>query len=169
MADTESHRSGDAAPDFQIASLSEAEMEAFAHFLAARTHGGEIFLLEGPLGAGKTFFTRALAEALGVTSGVSSPTYVLHCVHSARGGLQLHHFDFYRLNDPADALDLGVDEFHARDTVMVVEWPDRCPGAIGDFTLRLQFGVLDPGHRIVRGWWGVLPFDRRGIPSPISP
>jgi tRNA threonylcarbamoyladenosine biosynthesis protein TsaE len=150
-------------PDFRIESLDEPGMEAFAAELAARVRGGETILLEGPLGAGKTFFTRAFARALGVTSGVSSPTYVLHCVHAARNRLQLHHFDFYRLVGDDDASGLGIDEFQSPESVVVVEWPDRCPNAIGSFAVRLRLDILDEGHRRIAGWWGTDPFNRKGL------
>jgi tRNA threonylcarbamoyladenosine biosynthesis protein TsaE len=164
MIENDHVRKGETPPDFQIDSLTEREMENFAVLLGSRVSGGEIFLLEGPLGAGKTFFTRALARALGISSGVSSPTYVIHSVHPARNGLQLHHFDFYRLHGDEDLEELGIDEFHAPDSVVVIEWADRCPSSATAFTLRLRFEILGFSHRRLWGWWGRLPFERNGVP-----
>jgi tRNA threonylcarbamoyl adenosine modification protein YjeE len=157
-------RSDSAPPDFLIHSLDEEGVVAFAQDLATRIHGGDVLLLEGPLGAGKTFFTRAFGHALGISSALSSPTYVLHCIHEARDDLLLHHLDFYRLS-PAEADGLGLEEFLDEKAVMVIEWPDRCPSAIGEFSLRLRFEIRDSTHRAVSGWWGTLPFDRSGIPE----
>lgn len=148
------------APDFGFPALDEARVEGLARQIAARVRGGEIFLLEGPLGAGKTFFTRALASALGVASGVSSPTYVLLCSHAAARGLTLHHLDFYRLARPEDVEDLGLEDLIGAGAIVVAEWPDRCPGAFDAFTLKLRFSVVDETHRCVEGFWGGLPFDR---------
>lgn len=147
-------------PDFEHPALDEAQVGELARRIAARVRGGEIFLLEGPLGAGKTFFTRALASALGVTAGVSSPTYVILCSHDAARGLTLHHLDFYRFTRRENADELGLDDLSDAHSVIVVEWPDRCPEAFDDFTLRLRFGVVDDTRRRISGTWGGLPFDR---------
>lgn len=156
------------APDFRTPALDEAGVEQFARDLATGIHGGEVVLLEGPLGAGKTFFTRALAAALGVTHGVSSPTYVLMNIYATPGPLKIHHFDFYRLNNSREAEALGLEDFVGRDSLVVVEWPDRCPGAFEAFTMRLRFQPVGDDRRILSGWWGTLPFDRRGLGSEAS-
>jgi tRNA threonylcarbamoyl adenosine modification protein YjeE len=148
---------------FDFPSLDEARVAELARQLAARIRGGEVFLLEGPLGAGKTFFTRALAAALDVASGVSSPTYVILCSHPAARGLTLHHLDFYRFTRPEAADELGLDDLRDDHSVVVVEWPDRCPQAVDDFTLRLRFGLTDETHRRVSGTWGGLRFDRSAL------
>lgn len=157
---TESPHTDRDRPDFEFPAMTEDQVRILAKQLAKESRGGEVFLLEGPLGAGKTFFTRSFAEGLGVTSGVSSPTYVLHCEHQAPGGLVLHHLDFYRLGGKDESEDLGVEELCHPGAVVVAEWPDRCPGAFDSFTARLRFGILDDTHRGLKGWWGGLPFER---------
>jgi len=112
---------------------SEAETVAVARKLAADLRAGNVLLLSGNLGAGKTAFVRGLAEGLGVDpEEVSSPTFTL--IHEYRGGrLTLYHVDLYRL-DRAATDDLGLDELGVRDGVLAIEWPDRLthtmPGAI---------------------------------------
>lgn len=112
---------------------SEAETAAVARILAAELHAGQVLLLSGNLGAGKTAFVRGLAEGLGVDpEEVSSPTFTL--VHEYRGGrLTLYHADLYRL-DKAATEDLGLEELGVRDGILAIEWPDRLthplPGAI---------------------------------------
>ena len=102
-----------------------------ARALAATLHAGDVLLLSGDLGAGKTAFVRGLAEGLGVPAeDVSSPTFTL--VQEYRGGrLPLYHADLYRL-DRAATDDLGLEEM-GQDGVLAVEWPDRLthpiPGA----------------------------------------
>ena len=111
---------------------SEEETGAVARALAAGLSAGDVLLLSGNLGAGKTAFVRGLAEGLGIDPGeVSSPTFTL--VHEYRGGrLTLYHVDLYRL-DRAATEDLGLEEMGVADGVLAIEWPDRLshdmPGA----------------------------------------
>ncbi len=113
-------------------SASEEETSAIAQRLAATLAEGDVLLLSGNLGAGKTAFTRGLAAGLGIDPGeVSSPTFIL--VHEYHGGrLALYHVDLYRL-DRAAAEDLGLEEMGVSDGVLAIEWPDRLshdlPGA----------------------------------------
>ena len=102
---------------------SESETTALARTLGARLGEGDVVLLTGPLGAGKTAFVRGLAEGLGaVPDEVASPTFAI--VHEYAGTLVvLRHVDLYRLT-PAEADDLGLEEMSA-GAVMAVEWPDR--------------------------------------------
>lgn len=100
---------------------SEVETAHFARALAANLRAGDLLLLEGPLGAGKTFFTQALIKSLGVSEQVTSPTFVI--VKSYQGALPIHHIDAYRLLDAPDArqafdeLDIDVE-----GSVTIVEW-----------------------------------------------
>jgi tRNA threonylcarbamoyladenosine biosynthesis protein TsaE len=103
---------------------SQADTERLAETLAGDLRAGDVLLLSGPLGAGKTAFVRGLARGLGLDPDeVSSPTFTL--VHEYRGGrLRLFHVDLYRLG-AAGAEDLGLDELGAQDGVLAIEWPDR--------------------------------------------
>ena len=117
----------------EILSRSEEETSAAGERLAAALKPGDVVLLFGDLGAGKTAFVRGLAEGLGIDPDeVSSPTFTL--LHEYRGGrLRLYHADLYRL-DAAAAEDLGLDEAGAADGVLAIEWPERLsheiPGAV---------------------------------------
>lgn len=82
---------------------------------------GDVIALEGELGTGKTELVKGIAEALGVTNGVHSPTFVLH--HRYKGRLPIEHYDLYRLEGMA-WVDTGLDE-PAPDAVTLIEWPDR--------------------------------------------
>jgi tRNA threonylcarbamoyladenosine biosynthesis protein TsaE len=105
---------------------SELETAALGRELGATLSAGDVVLLEGDLGAGKTAFVRGLAEGLGVDPGeVSSPTFTL--VQEYRGGrVPLFHADLYRLNESREIDDLGLDEI-AEDGVLAVEWAERHP------------------------------------------
>ena len=105
---------------------SEGETAAVGRELAQRLIAGDAVLLYGDLGAGKTAFVRGLAEGLGVLpEDVSSPTFTL--VQEYRGGrLTLFHADLYRLSDPREIDDLGLDEI-AADGVLAIEWAEKWP------------------------------------------
>lgn len=125
---------------------SEAETASVASALAATLVAGDVILLSGNLGAGKTAFVRGLAEGLGIDAeDVSSPTFTL--VHEYRGGrLTLYHVDLYRLEKAATD-DLGLEELHRG--VLAIEWPDRLshqlPGA-----RRVSIEILDGDERRIR-------------------
>src|ERR1700704_7120789 len=103
---------------------SEDATQAVARQIAADLRPGDVLLLSGDLGAGKTTFVRGLAEGLGIDpEEVSSPTFTL--VHEYRGGrLTLYHPDLYRL-DTAATDDLGLEELGVEDGLLAIQWPDR--------------------------------------------
>lgn len=111
---------------------SEEETQNLAGELASTLAAGDVLLLSGNLGAGKTAFVRGLAAGLGISpDDVSSPTFTL--IHEYRGGrLALYHADLYRLERAATE-DIGLEELGIADGVLAIEWPDRLthkiPGA----------------------------------------
>src|SRR5216683_2649436 len=122
---------------------SEAETAAVGRELAATLAAGDIVLLFGDLGAGKTAFVRGLAEGLGIAADeVSSPTFTL--VQEYRGGrLPLFHIDLYRLDDPREIDDLGLDELIA-DGVLAIEWAEKLPRPTpGAIIVRIAHGDAD--------------------------
>ncbi len=103
-------------------SRSEAETEALGRAFAATLNAGDVVLLEGPLGAGKTAFVRGMARGLGANAGdVSSPTFTL--LQEYAGRLTLFHADLYRLS-PREVDELGLSEL-STGGVLAVEWPER--------------------------------------------
>jgi tRNA threonylcarbamoyladenosine biosynthesis protein TsaE len=108
----------------RITTNSEQDTAAAGERLAGVLEAGDVVLLFGELGAGKTAFVRGLARGLGAPpEDVSSPTFTL--VQEYRGGrLPLYHVDLYRL-EPAEIADLGLDELIEGDGVVAIEWADR--------------------------------------------
>ena len=122
---------------------SQDETADLAFDLASDLGPGAVILLIGDLGAGKTAFTRGLAMGLGVSEeDVSSPTFTI--MQEYRGGrLPLFHVDLYRLNDPREVEDLGLDEI-AADGVLAIEWAEKLPRGIpGAITVRIEHGDGD--------------------------
>jgi tRNA threonylcarbamoyladenosine biosynthesis protein TsaE len=108
---------------------------------------GAVVALVGPLGAGKTHLTRAVAEGLGVADSraVSSPTFVLIQEYQAR--LPVYHFDAYRLRGEGEFFDLGAHEYLEGSGVCLIEWADRVPGCLPAEHLRIELAVTGETSR----------------------
>src|SRR5262249_26031582 len=102
---------------------TEEEMRALGQRLAARLGAGDAVCLSGPLGAGKTTLAQGIAQGLGVTEPVSSPTFTL--VQEYAGRLPVFHLDGYRLRSLDELWDLSYEDLQAAGGVMLIEWPER--------------------------------------------
>jgi tRNA threonylcarbamoyladenosine biosynthesis protein TsaE len=105
-----------------VIAATDAEMRALGRRLAGVLRAGDLVILSGPLGAGKTTLTQGLGEGLGVRGPVTSPTFVLTRIHPAvTGAVDLVHVDAYRLTGPAELDDLDLDTA-LPESIIVVEW-----------------------------------------------
>lgn len=131
-----------------ITTASPEETRAVGRVLGEQSRAGDVFLLTGPLGAGKTCLTQGIAWGLGVSEYARSPTFVIMTRY--RGRLTLYHFDLYRINDPLEAWDLGLDEQLFGDGVSVVEWADRAAEVFPEncLWLHLDYATDGPGRTI---------------------
>lgn len=103
--------------------------------LAEELQAGDVILLEGPLGAGKSELARGVALGLGVRETVTSPSFTILNVYTS-GRLPLYHFDWYRLESAEELYELGMEEYLGGDGVALVEWPGKCPEALpADFAM----------------------------------
>ena len=103
-----------------------------------------------PMGAGKTTFTTAVCKALGVQEdAVSSPTFAI--VNEYRGGLgqPIFHFDFYRIERPEEALDIGLYDYLDSGELCLMEWPENIEGLLPEETLKVSISVQPDGSRLV--------------------
>ena len=116
--------------------------------VAEMTRPGDLLLLTGDLGAGKTAFTQGLALGLGVAQPVTSPTFTL--AHRYEGRIRLHHLDVYRLEHAEEVADLDVPELLDDDAVTVIEWGDTIRAALpADYLeVRFAFGDGDDDRRV---------------------
>jgi tRNA threonylcarbamoyladenosine biosynthesis protein TsaE len=127
-----------------IAFTSSADdTRQLAAAIAELTRGGDIILLAGDLGAGKTAFAQGFGAALGITERITSPTYTL--VSQYRGRLELNHLDVYRLDQVEEVLDLGLAEMLDDGGVTLIEWGDTViPALPADYLeIRLRIGEGD--------------------------
>jgi tRNA threonylcarbamoyladenosine biosynthesis protein TsaE len=120
-----------------IISHGPAQTQRLGVRLGELLQGEELILLDGPLGTGKTTFTQGLAQGMGIIETVNSPTFTLLKEYAGRPlpsaqrggpqrmGLALYHFDFYRLDNPEEILDLGFEDYFYGSGVCVVEWADK--------------------------------------------
>jgi tRNA threonylcarbamoyladenosine biosynthesis protein TsaE len=137
----------------RIALPDLAATHRLAQAIATHAHPGDAILLEGPLGAGKTEFARALLRAMTGDAAleVPSPTFTLVQTYETPRG-PVHHFDLWRLEGPAAMAELGWDD--ARDDIVLVEWPDRLGPLRPASALTVRLSIDDGAARAgeVTGW-----------------
>ncbi len=120
---------------------SETDTAALAQRIAPMLRAGDVLLLEGDIGAGKTAFSRALIRArLGYDEDVPSPTFTL--VQTYEDEVDIWHCDLYRLTHPDEAVELGLEEAF-EEAICLIEWPDRLADLAPKTALTLQFKAGD--------------------------
>ena len=146
---------------WESVSDSEDETHEIGKWVGEHCRGGEIILLDGPLGAGKTCLAGGVAEGLGINQPVLSPAFILMRTYPSPRGLLLFHLDFYRLGGLSDLETIGLEDCFGANSVLLVEWPSRIPEAFPDFSLALQMGWIGPEQRRIRALGGDRSLDER--------
>ena len=117
--------------------------------LAEKLKAGDVILLEGELGAGKSELARGIAKGLGVQETVTSPSFTILNVYES-GRVPLYHFDWYRLENAEELYELGMDEYLGGDGIALVEWPGRCPDAVPEKSLRIRIKAEGENTRQIK-------------------
>lgn len=144
--------------DLQVTTDSSEQTERLGAVLGGWLIPGDVVLLHGDLGAGKTTLTKGIARALGVQETVSSPSFALVNEY-ALPFVRLFHLDLYRLDDPADLESIGFAELtSSEDGIAIVEWPERAGALLPDRYLLIEIAYAGEGRRSVR-ISGVPPAD----------
>ena len=142
---------------------SANETRALGARLAASLRPGDVLLLFGDMGAGKSELTRGIASGLGIAGPIASPSFTILQVYED-GRIPLYHFDWYRMESVEELYELGMEEYLGGDGIAVVEWPTRCPEAIPESYLAVTLTPLDESNREIT-WRSVGDF--RTIPQEV--
>ena len=137
----------------QITTHSADETQALGQKLASRLAPGDVIAYFGDLGAGKTAFTRGLAQGLGITDPVTSPTYTIVNEYLS-GRIPLFHFDMYRLGSSDELFDIGWEDYLSRGGVCAVEWSENVEDALQDairVTIEKDADEPDTRHITITG------------------
>ena len=136
----------------EFISKSREQTQKIATDFVKKLKGGEVLCFYGNLGTGKTTFIQALAKALGVKENVTSPTYVLlkqYRIKNKESRIKnFYHLDVYRLTEPEQALDLGIEEIWSdKNNIIAIEWADKISDILPGKKIDLCFESLNENER----------------------
>jgi tRNA threonylcarbamoyladenosine biosynthesis protein TsaE len=127
---------------------SESQLEKVAGDLLQFAGSQRIFLFYGEMGAGKTTFIKALCRRLGVSEGMSSPTFSIINEYLARDGKKIYHFDFYRIKSEQEAIDAGVEEYFDSGSYCLIEWPEKIINLLPEPGIRVEIRTEGTNRQI---------------------
>lgn len=127
--------------------VSTDDLGAVTQAIIDRIYDFKIVCFNGDLGAGKTTLIKELGKVIGITDNISSPTYAI--VNEYRDPLSatIYHFDFYRLKDEEEALDIGIEEYLYGGNICLIEWANMFPGLIPAKHLEISIKLVDEEYR----------------------
>jgi len=132
----------------RIVTNSETETKELGFDLARKLPSGTIVAFYGDLGAGKTTFTKGLAQGLGISAQVTSPTYTIVNEYET-GERPLIHFDMYRLHSADDLFEIGWEDYLERGAILAVEWSERVEEAFPEHTVRVHIEKDGDTRRVI--------------------
>ena len=127
---------------------TESDLLPAAQYLKEQLQPGSVVCFNGEMGAGKTTFIKVLLREMGVEEEVDSPTFAIVNEYALPSGTSVFHFDFYRLNNPQEALDIGLEDYLDSGGICLMEWPELVREFLPEE--RVEVGIEDLGsHRMV--------------------
>ena len=131
-------------------SSSPEETENIGKMIAKKAKPGDIFLFEGSLGAGKSVLIRGMADELGITEPLLSPTFTL--VNEYLGKVKFYHFDLYRLDEPFELYEIGFEEYVYSDGISCIEWASKCGDLLPEESIKVNIIIEDEKRKITVIW-----------------
>jgi len=129
--------------------FSLTEIEKSAKEFISENKNKKIIAFYGEIGAGKTTFIKAVCKQLGVIDNAVSPTFSLINEYSTSAGEKVYHFDFYRIKNEVEALDMGVEEYFYSGNYCFIEWPEKIEGLLPESCLKIKISVKDEKREFV--------------------
>lgn len=132
---------------------SNSELETFqiAKDISKKIVPGDVFLIEGPLGAGKSVFIRGILSGLGVNEAVPSPTFTL--VNEYKGIYPIYHFDLYRINNPFELYEIGFEDYVYSDGVSLIEWASKGGDLMPENAINIDIKIKSDNEREIKIQW----------------
>ena len=136
--------------NYQIVIAGLEDLERAAREFLEAIGDAALVAFYAPMGAGKTTFTTAICKALGVQEdAISSPTFAIVNEYRSSAGQPIYHFDFYRIERPEEALDIGLYDYLDSGDLCLMEWPENIEALLPEETLRVHISVNPDGSRTV--------------------
>jgi len=139
-----------ALPQLKIEIYSLEELEAAVVKVIKFAGDLKFWILDGDMGAGKTTFIKAVCKKLGVADNVTSPTYSIINEYETEFGEPIYHFDFYRMKEESEALDIGAEEYFDSGNYCFIEWPSKIPTLLPDsHFLNISISLTHNENRLI--------------------
>ena len=136
-------------PTFTFTAPTIADTQAVAEAMGRVVRGGEVIELTSDLGGGKTTFMKGFARGMGVTEVVQSPTFNICLIHKGTEDRELHHFDFYRLNEPGVMRAELAESLEQPNAVVAIEWGDIVHDILPEDRVTIKIGVPQEETRVI--------------------
>ncbi len=133
----------------QTISYTLNQIDEIAHLLIQEAGDQKVWIFRGEMGAGKTTLIKSLAKALQVADSVSSPTFGIVNEYQTQGKVLLYHFDFYRLDDPMEALDIGIEEYFYSGNYCWLEWAEKIAPFLPEQFFHIELALASEKERIL--------------------
>lgn len=126
-----------------------SDIENVAREFLKQTSGTQVYAFYGSMGAGKTTFISALCKVMGVEDEVASPTFTIVNEYRTETGESIYHFDFYRINNIREVLDIGYEEYMNDGGISFMEWPEKIEEILPDDVLKVSIKEAEDGSRVI--------------------